>query len=170
VAPDRQLLALFIYVDDFLPALRLLKAGAHRIETVFSPVPLPEIEEILQKKPSAVRLIALLGGLAGALGVIALAVYSHLSFRLVTGGKPVLPWVPWLVVAFEGAVLGAVLSTVAAWVLKGRLPRLRPADGYDPSFSQDRFGILVTCAGDKEEEITKLLAEAGAGEVRLVTR
>jgi hypothetical protein len=165
---NRGLLALFVYVDDFLSALRGLKVGSYRIETAFSPLHLPEIQEILEKKPSAARFITLLGALAGALGVMALAIYSHLSFNLITGGKPVLPWTPWVVVAFEGAILGAVISAVIAWILKGRLPRLRPADGYDPLFSQDRFGILVACTGDEEEEIRKLLAEAGAGEVRHV--
>jgi hypothetical protein len=169
VAHNEGVLAVFIYIDDFLSALRGLKAGAHRIETVYSPLHLPEVEEILGKKPSSTRLITLIGGIAGGLGIVALAVYAHLSFSLITGGKPVLPWTPWVVVCFEGTILGAVLSSVIAWILKGHLPRFRTAAGYDPGFSQDRFGVLVTCAPGEQEQIKKLLEQAGAGEVRHVT-
>jgi hypothetical protein len=160
------LLGVFTYVDDLFIALRGLRDRAYTIETVYSPLHLPEVEEILGKKPSAIRFIALLGGIFGGMGVTALAVYSHLSFSLITGGKPVLPWVPWIVVCFEGAILGAVLSIVGAWILKGHLPRFRPARGYDARFSQDCFGVLVACSGSEQEQVRKVLDEAGAGEVR----
>jgi hypothetical protein len=168
VSRSEGVLAHFIYVDDFLLALRALKTGGHQIETTFSPIPVHEVEEILGRKSGRIPLITLLGGVSGGLGVLALAVYAHLSFNFITGGKPVLAWVPWVVVAFEGAILGAVLSSVVAWVLRGRLPRLRTAAGYDPCFSGDCFGVLVTCTPDKEEEMERLLRERGAGEVRHV--
>jgi hypothetical protein len=162
------LLAVFTYVDDLFLALRRLKEGSYAIERVHSPLHLPEVGEILGKKPSAVRIFTLFGGIIGGLGVTALAVYSHLSFCLITSGKPVLPWVPWVVVCFEGAILGAVLSAVAAWVLKGGLPRLQPVKGYDSRFSQDRFGILVACTAEEKEQVKKVLEGAGAEEVQPV--
>ena len=162
------LLAVFTYVDDFLSALRSLKNENHKIENVFSPLRLPEIQEIMGPKPSGVRFITLLGAAFGGLGTVSLAVYAHLSFNLITSGKPVLPWTPWVIVCFEGAILGAVIFSVLAWILKGHLPRLSTSKGYDPSFSQDRFGILVACSGTEEENIRILLAESGAGEVRRV--
>ena len=166
---DKQgFIAIFGYVDDFLSALRSLKGTTYRIETAFSPLRLSEIQEILGKKPSVVRLITLFGGVLSGLGLIALAVYAHHSFKLITGGKPVLPWVPWVVVCFEGTILGAVLSAVTAWILKGHLPRLKPPAGYDVRFSQDRFGILVAYADGEREAIMIFLKEAGAEEVRHV--
>ncbi|HVN95894.1 MAG TPA: quinol:electron acceptor oxidoreductase subunit ActD [Syntrophorhabdaceae bacterium] len=162
------LLGLFTYVDDFLFALRGLTSGARKIETVFSPLYIPEIDEILAKRPSRARLITLLGGIGGGLGLLGLAIYAHLSFSLITSGKPVLPWVPWVIVCFEGTILGGVLASVAAWIFLGRLPRRATASGYDPVFSQDRFGVLVACSRSEQEEIRKLLKESGAGEVRNV--
>jgi len=170
MADNRGILALFTYADDFVSALRSLKERNHRIETVFSPLHLPEVREIMETRPSRVRLITLLGGILGGLGTVALAVYAHLSFHLITSGKPVLPWVPWVIVCFEGTILGAVISSVIAWILKGRLPRLTTSKGYDPRFSQDRFGILVACSPGEEGDITALLTETGAGEVRRVDR
>ncbi|OPY75448.1 MAG: hypothetical protein A4E65_03570 [Syntrophorhabdus sp. PtaU1.Bin153] len=168
MAHSQGLLALFLYVDDLLAVLRVLKAGDFRIETVFSPIGVAEVQEILGKKPSITRLITLLGSIVGGVGVMALAVYAHLSFNLITGGKPVLPWVPWVVICFEGAILGAVLSSVTGWVLKGRLPCLKQPPGYDVRFSRDRFGILVACTDAEGDSIREFLEQAGAEEVRHV--
>jgi hypothetical protein len=168
VSRNEGVLAHYLYVDDFLLALHALKTGGHQIETTFSPIPVHEVEEILGRKSGRIPLITLLGAMSGGLAVTVLAVYAHLSFNFITGGKPVLAWVPWIVVGFEGAILGAVLSSVFAWVLKGRLPRLRTSAGYDPGFSQDCFGVLVTSTPDKRKAIERLLWERGAGEVRHV--
>ena len=92
--------------------------------------------------------------------------YAHLSFRLITGAKPVLPFVPWVVVCFEGTVLLSVVFSVIAWIIKGRLPRIRRPVGYDPRFSGERFGMLVDCSPANRDEIRRLLADAGAEEVR----
>ncbi len=162
------LISSFIYVDDFLSALNELKAGAYNIETTFSPLHLVEVEEILGKKPSNVRFITLIGGIIGGIGTVGLAVYAHLSFSLITSGKPVLPWVPWIIVLFEGTILGAAISSVGAWILRGRLPHRTPAAGYDAHFSQDRFGILVACESSERQDVKELLERRGAEEVRSV--
>ncbi len=123
------LLAIFMYVDDLFTVLRTLKEQATRIETVYSPFRLREIDEILGKRPSIVRFITLLGGIVGGISMVGLAVYAHLSFKLITSGKPVFPRVPWVIVCFEGVILLAVIFSVCAWVLKGRLPRARLTPG-----------------------------------------
>jgi len=166
MAPDPALLGIFPYLDDLLGALRKAKEEGFKILTVFSPIHFSEIQEILGHKPSPVRYLCLAGGILGGLSLVSLAVYAHLSFRLVTGGKPVLPWIPFVVVFFEGTVLLAVIFAVAAWILKGRLPRVRSNPAYDPRFSEDRFGILVGYQGEEREAIRELLAEAGAEEIR----
>jgi hypothetical protein len=169
VARNGRLLATFIHVDDLLYALRRLKAGGHAIETVFSPLPVPEVQEIMGAKASMVRLVVLLGAAAVGLGLVGLAVYAHLSFSLIVSGKPVLPWIVWIVVCFEGIILGGVVSATVAWVLNGRLPRLTPPEGYDGALSRDRFGVLVACAAGDEEPVKRLLQEEGAEEVRHVS-
>ncbi|HEY3275294.1 MAG TPA: quinol:electron acceptor oxidoreductase subunit ActD [Syntrophorhabdaceae bacterium] len=168
--PHREgLLVLFVYLNDFIAALKGLKGEKYRIEKVYTPIRLPEVEEIMAAGPSPARLVTLLGGILGGLATLGLAVYSHLSFNLITGGKPVLPWIPWVIVFFEGTVLGAVFAAVASWILMARLPRLRPDPGYDPRFSGDRFGILVSFESGEEGKIKVLLSEAGAEEVRHLT-
>jgi molybdopterin-containing oxidoreductase family membrane subunit len=160
------LLAIFMYVDDLFAVLTTLQARAAHIEAVYSPFRLREIEEILQKKPSIVRLLTLLGGILGGTGLVALAVYAHMSYRLITSGKPIFPAIPWVIVLFEGIILVSVVFSVCGWILKGRLPRLHLSANYDTRFSGDRFGVLITCMDTEREEMKKFLEEAGAEEVR----
>jgi hypothetical protein len=166
MAHDPALLGIFSYLDDLLAALRQMKKEGFRILTVFSPIHFSEIQEILGHKPSMVRHLALAGGILGGVSLMGLAVYAHLSFRLITGGKPVLAWIPFVVPFFEGTILLAVIFAVVAWILKGRLPRVRLHPVYDPRFSEDRFGILVGYQGEEREVILKLLRDAGAEEIR----
>jgi hypothetical protein len=163
---DSGLLGIFPYLDDLLTALRNLKENGSNIRTVFSPIHFSEIQEVIGHKPSIVRYFTLAGGILGGLSLVSLAVYAHLSFRLITGGKPILAWIPFVVVFFEGTVLLAVIFTVVAWILNGRLPRVGLSGAYDPRFSVDRFGILVACPDGKRDTIFKILKDAGAEEVR----
>ncbi len=170
---DQGVLGIFSYVDDLLSGLKSLKMRNFEIRSVFSPLRLRAIQEILGTKPSIVRFITLIGGILGGTSLVGLAIYAHLSFKLVTSGKPILPVVPWVIVLFEGTVLLAAIFSVTAWIVKGGLPRIRyrrgQAAGYDPRFSQDRFGILVSCTDLDRPEIVKILRDAGAEEVRDVT-
>jgi len=173
MASDRGVLGVFAYVDDLLNGLRRLKERNFEIRSVFSPLRLRDIQEILGTKPSIVRLITLIGGILGGTSLVGLAIYAHLSFNLITSGKPILPAVPWVIVLFEGTVLLAAIFSVIAWIVKGGLPRVRyqsgQSTGYDPRFSGDRFGILVSCTDMERDQIIKILQEAGAEEVRDVT-
>jgi hypothetical protein len=89
---------------------------------------------------------------------------------LITSGKPVYPAVPWVIVLFEGTVLLAAIFSVIAWIVVGGLPRVRyrrgQSAGYDPRFSEDRFGILVGCTDLDRAEIMRILRDSGAEEVR----
>ena len=170
---EQGVLGIFSYVDDLLSGLKNLKMRNFEIRSVFSPLRLRAIQEILGTKPSIVRFITLIGGILGGTSLVGLAIYAHLSFNLITSGKPILPAVPWVIVLFEGTVLLAAIFSVIAWIIKGGLPRIRyksgQSAGYDPRFSGDRFGILVSCTDMERDRIIKILQEAGAEEVRDVT-
>jgi hypothetical protein len=166
MAPNPALLGIFPYLNDLLDALRKMKEGEFRVLTVFSPIHFSEIQEIMGHKPSIVRYFTLIGGILGGTSLVALGVYAHLSFEFITGGKPVLPPIPFVVIFFEGTVLLAVIFTIIAWVLKGRLPRAHLPSAYDPRFSEDRFGILVAYTDGQRDAIRRLLKETGAEEVR----
>jgi len=165
----REVLGIFSHLDAVLACIRRLKESQWTVEHVYSPAPLHEIQEALGLRPSSVRYFTLVGGALGALFGVALAMYAHVQWLLITSGKPVLAWIPFFVIAFECCILFGVLSTLLGLSIMTRLPRFRLPDAYDPRFSQDCFGILVSCGETEEEPVSKLLKEGGADEVKKVT-
>ena len=160
------ILGVFPFADDLLKALEELKASGVPIHTVFSPIPRSEIQKILGERPSPVRFFTLLGGSLGLATGISLASYAHLKWEFVTGGKPVLAWIPFVVVGFEFTILFGVLFTLASLLFKSGLPKLRLPDQYDPRFSGDRFGVFVSGSGGGKEMARMIFQKNGAEEVR----
>ena len=159
---------IFSYLDDVLLCIHRLREGRWTIEHVYSPTPRREIQAVLDLRTSSIRYFTFVGGAVGALFGLALATYAHLQWHLITSGKPILAWIPFFIIAFECCILSGVLSTLLGLSIMTRLPRFRLSDAYDSRFSQDRFGILVSCNEVEQETVLRLLMEAGAEEVRKV--
>ena len=169
MAPTAEtVVGVFAHVDTTVKALEGLRAkGYHDLE-VYTPVPVHEIEEVMERdRPvSRVRLFTLIGGLTGTVSGFILTIWSAMQWGLVTGGKPVASIPPFVIIAFELTILFGGLSTVLGMVFLGRLPRLRPTPAYDARFSNDRFGVAVRCAPGRGASVTEILRTAGAEEVR----
>jgi uncharacterized membrane protein len=166
---QHKVMGVFSYLDDVLAALSAAKRLQCTVNTVFSPVPHHEIQQALDMKKSPVGYATLFGGIAGIISGVSLAVYAHLSFRLITSGKPILAWIPFCVVAFEFCILIGFLTTLVTMLIANRMPRFRMPQHYDQRFSQDRYGVLVSCPAGKREKIIMLLKEAGAEEVHEIS-
>ena len=166
----KRVIGIFHYLDDLLKGIDAVKKANFVIEDVFSPTARREIQEVLGFKSSPVRYFTLVGGILGIIFGLGLGVYAHLQWKLVTGGKPILPWIPFVIIAFECCILLGVLSTVIGLSIKNRMPRFRLPAGYDPRFTEDRFGLLVSCTAFEEAEVSRLMKEAGADEIKEVPR
>jgi hypothetical protein len=163
-----QLLGVFAHVDTTVKAVHDLRARGFTDFTVYSPVPVEEIEAVVEtgRPVSPVRLFTLIGGLTGTLSGFALTIWSSLKWNLVVGGKPIVSIPPFVVIAFELTILLGGLSTLLGLLVLGRLPRFRRSAGYDPRFTVDRFGVAVRCAPDAAEAVRRCLRDAGAEEIR----
>jgi molybdopterin-containing oxidoreductase family membrane subunit len=82
-------------------------------------------------------------------------------------GKPVIAWIPFLIVAFEFTVLFAVFGNVAGLLIHSRLPEFETLRHYDPRFSGEHFGILATCREDEEERLAAFFHDRGGQSRRL---
>ena len=80
-------LGVFAHVDTTLEAIRQLRAKGFSNLTVYTPVPVEEIEEEVERvRPlSKVRLFTLIGGLTGTATGFFLSIWSSLVWSLVTG-------------------------------------------------------------------------------------
>ncbi len=161
-------LGVFAHVDTTVRALEDLRAKGYHDLTVYTPTPIHEIEDVLERgRPvSRVRLFTLFGGLFGTTSGFLLTIWSAMKWGLVTGGKPVASIPPFVVIAFELTILFGGLATVLGLAILGRLPKLRPSPTYDPRFSSDRFGIAVHCPPGRGGSVTEILRAAGAEEIR----
>jgi molybdopterin-containing oxidoreductase family membrane subunit len=146
-------------------ALRSLKASPLSSYEAFGPVPLLEVEDLMPHRGSLVRSVATAAGIVGAVGGIALAVWSSEIFELVVGGKPPGALVPFIIVGFEFTILVACISVFLAAAHGGRLAPIAPADDHDPRYSEDLFGVHVYCSRKDAAEARRLLERAGAREI-----
>ena len=159
------LMGIFAYLDDLLSAVKIVKEKNFKIETVYSPIRSHEIIEALGMKPSPVRHFTLVGALLGIVTGVGLAVYTAMQWRFIVSGKPPIPSVPYVIVAFEFCILFGVLwNLVSLWV-NARLPKIMLPSHYDPRFTEDRFGVVVLCAESEREAVAVILSQAGAEEV-----
>src|SRR6267143_307440 len=167
-ATTETILGVFAYVDTTVRALEDLKAKGYHDLTVYTPVPVHEIEEVLERdRPvSRVRLFTLIGGLTGTASGFLLTIWSAMQWGLTTGGKPVASIPPFIVIAFEMTILFGGVATVLGMALLGRLPRLTPSPSFDPRFTNDRFGVAVHCAAERSASVRQILTAAGAEEVK----
>lgn len=167
-ATTETVLGVFAHVDTTVRALEDLKAKGYHDLTVYTPVPVHQIEDVLERgRPvSKVRLFTLIGGLTGTASGFLLTIWSAMKWGLVTGGKPIASIPPYVIIAFELTILFGGLSTVLGMMLLGRLPRLKPSPAYDPRFSNDRFGVAVHCLPGRTGSVRDILHTAGAEEIR----
>lgn len=161
-------LGVFAHADSTADAIRELRAKGFSDLKVYTPVPVEEIEEEIEKvRPlSKVRWFSLIGGLTGTATAFFLTIWTSLKWELVTGGKAPVSIPPFIIIAFELSILLCGLSTLLAVLLLGRLPRIRPSLTYDPRFTVDRFGVVVACPAEQADRVQSLLTTAGAEEVR----
>jgi len=161
-------LGVFAHADTTLAAIRDLRARGFSDLTVYTPVPVEEIEQEIEKvRPlSKVRLFSVIGGLTGTATAFFLTIWTSLKWELITGGKAPVSIPPFIIIAFELTILFCGLSTLLAVLILGRRPQTRPSPTYDPRFTVDRFGVAVACPADKAEAVGSVLSSAGAEEVR----
>jgi hypothetical protein len=161
-------LGIFAHVDTTLDAIRKLRERGFSDLTVYTPVPVEEIEaEVERVRPlSNVRLFTLTGALSGTSLGFFLTIWTSLRWSLVTGGKDPVSYPPFVVIAFELTILLGGLATALAILILGRMPKLRPSPTYDPRFTVDRFGVAVACPPETVDQVRSVLTVAGAEEVR----
>ena len=167
-AATASVLGVFAHVDTTVDAIRQLRAKGFADLTVYTPVPVEEIEaEMETGRPlSKVRQFSLAGALTGTALAFFLTIWTSLKWELVTGGKHPVSIPPFIIIAFELSILLCGLATLLAVLVLGKLPKVKPSQTYDPRFTVDRFGVAVICAPGSVGAVGDVLTAAGAEEVR----
>lgn len=151
-----------------LAAAARLKGAGFSAPAVISPIPLEAAQEILGAKKSVIKRFTFFGAILGGLSGFALAAGTAVLYLHPTGGRPIIPFPPFLIIAYEMTILFGILATVIGFLISARLPAIRDR-AYAPEAAVDRFAVTVSC--DTDERVGRaadILREAGAEEVRKV--
>jgi molybdopterin-containing oxidoreductase family membrane subunit len=147
--------------NQTVSAIEALEKSPWELDRVHSPFPSHRIKDALKLKRSRVGYFTLAGGILGFFTGFALATYTATQWNIIVGGKPVVAWIPFLIVGFEFTILFAVLGNVIGLVTQARLPEFESLKTYDPRFSGDHFGIVASCAEGEQRKLMDFLTKMG---------
>ncbi|RJP66255.1 MAG: DUF3341 domain-containing protein [Candidatus Abyssobacteria bacterium SURF_17] len=159
-----QLLAVYGSAVELTNAVKLMLREGHGQLEVLSPIPLPELHELLPQRPSSVRWFTLIGCIAGAFAGMGLQVGTVLHWPLLTGGKPALSLPAFVIIAFEMTILFGAVATLVGFLVNAKLPPIEK-EWYHPGCSRSDFALLVWHDPAQSDSIERHLRDAGAREV-----
>ena len=137
----------------------LVKAGFVEAQiTSLTSVPYPDGVLVKSAHNSWFRWLTLSGGIVGAVSGFCLAAGTAWLYPVQTGDKPIIAFYPTGIIAFEIAMLFAIIGTMVGMFLEMRLPP-RGTRPYDPGISAGHIGISVTIHAGGER------VECGTGEI-----
>ncbi len=163
---NQGVLGIFSYLDLTVNAVKKLKEEGFKNLRVFSPVPNHEIEHAVGAPESIVRFFTLFGAMLGAACGVGFTVLTSTDWPLPVSAKPIVSIPPYIVIIFELTILMGALSTLLGLLINSRLRRNAPRSMYDSRFSDDKFGIMVTCNKDKVKKVEEILNSQGAEEIK----
>ncbi len=152
--------------ESALHAAAQLRDSGFDAPDVISPIPLEEAEEVLGEKKSAIKRFTLIGTVTGFLSGFVLAAGTAVLYAHPTGGRPIIAFPPFLIIAYELTILFGIVATVIGFLISARLPAIKERV-YVPEAAVDKFAVAVAC--DRDEQLQRaetILRGAGAVEVR----
>jgi Protein of unknown function (DUF3341) len=158
---NKVVVGVFTYMDDALRAIEWSKDHRYDIR-VYSPVPRHELEEVTDPSRSPVRFITGMGAVLGCISGFSLAILTSLDYPLRVSAKDIAAVPSFIVIGFECTILFGGIFTLLALLHFCRLPDLLRKIGFDPRFTQDKFGVVVGCQSAEAAEVEKQLSECGA--------
>lgn len=163
---NQGVLGVFSYLDLTVKAIKKLKDEGFKNLRVFSPMPNHEIEDAVGAPESIVRFFTLFGAMLGAACGVGFTVLTSTSWPLPVSAKPIVSLPPYTVIIFELTILMGALATLLGLLVNSRLRRNAPINMYDPRFSEDKFGIMVTCDKNNVKKVEEILNSHGAEEIK----
>lgn len=133
--------------EEFLERLEALLASGTPLEglRIQMPYEVPEVDDLLGRRPGGVRFFALAGAVAGFGTGLGLTIYSVVSYPIVVGGKPIVSLPPFLLIGYLLTILFGALGAFAGFLLLARLPS--PRGLADPEGFPERFVIVIAEEG-----------------------
>jgi hypothetical protein len=163
---NKIIVGVFHYMDDLLKNIESVKHGGYEYK-VYSPMARHEIEHATHPEKSPIRRFTLVGGVFGCIAGWSLAILCSLDWPLRVSAKDIVSPPGFFVVGYEWTILFAALATFLGLLHFCRIPDIFRKVGYDPRFSDNKFGLVVSANSGDAEAIKKHLLENGAEEAEI---
>jgi molybdopterin-containing oxidoreductase family membrane subunit len=160
------IIAVFSGIDYVLLGIKALQDAGMNDFLVYSPIPHHDIEHLLHRKKSPVRIFTLIGAVTGFVTGWALTIGSVMNYPLIVGGKPLISGPPFGVIAYILTILFGVLATMIGFLINARFPQFKLNENYDERLSSDHFGIQVNCDENDFGRFEEMMKNNGAVEIR----
>ena len=165
---NKTLMLSFKYSEDLIEVLKKsLQQGFNRIE-VLSPIPLAEASQLLHDGTNRLRYFPFFGAITGFIGGFLLASLSAAIYPHPAGGRAIVAIPPYLVIAYECAILLGVISTVCGLLICARLPALKERPYIDRASCDQYILIIQGLNQEQEQQIEGWTLPLGGAGVRLL--
>ena len=153
---------------DMVSTIHALKGAGFADLEVYSPVPDHHIQDAIGKPKSPLSRFTLTGSLIGVTFAYFMQIWCAYNWPLVIGGKPFASIPAYTIIGFELNILLGGLFTVLSLMFFGMWRTRKGHEAYQPGFSGDLFGCVVSCHGDQVARAQETLKRGGCTEVRVV--
>ncbi|TAN60777.1 DUF3341 domain-containing protein [bacterium] len=165
---SNSMIGLFQHVDVLLDAADRCKKAGFTVE-IISPVPLNhEIDHAFGERPNRVRYFTSFGAICGFFFGWFVAFVTAAIYVLPRSGRPILPFTPTLLIAYETTILFGVIWSLIGFFVLSRLPAIKKRP-FHPRIAIDAFGLVVNgIREDRFPDAENILKQFGASEVKKV--
>ncbi len=161
-------IATFLDDEKLLHSTEKLVSKNIEIYDIYTPFPVHGLDEAMGIKRSFLPYITLLAGLTGMVLALSFQMWVfNIDWPINIGGKPFMSIPSFLPITFEFTVLIGAHTTVAAFLAFNKLfPGKKPVI-IDPAQTDDKFIMAIDKNKTNLDDVTALLKEGGAVEVRV---
>lgn len=164
---NKAVVGVFGYLDDAISAVHVAK-NSNLDFRVYSPFPNHHLEDATSDGTrSPVRFITGAGAITGCIAGFALAILCSMDYPLRTSAKEIVSIPAFIVIGYECTILFGAIFTLLALFHFTKIPDIFRKPGYDPRFSNDKFGVVIGCDSRQVDEVKAALIEVGAEEVEV---
>jgi hypothetical protein len=165
-----------IYTDDdvLMAAVKKVKAEKHHFEEIYTPFPVHGLDKAMGLAPTRIAIASFMFGCLGLIVAIVMMDFTMIQdWPQNIGGKPSFSYLEnmpaFVPIMFEMTVFFAAHLMVITFYLRSRMWPFKKAENPDLRTTDDHFLMEIT-VHNNEKELSDLLKESGAVEIKLIDK
>lgn len=165
-----------LYNDDdvLMHAVKKVRAERHHIEEVYTPFPVHGLDKAMGLEDTRIAITSFMYGCLGLAVAITMMNYIMIDdWPQDIGGKPSFSYLDnmpaFVPIMFEMTVFFAAHLMVITFYLRSRMWPFKKAENPDVRTTDDHF-LMEIGVHDNEDELTALLQETGAVEIKVTEK